>query len=329
MEQRQPFEGVELEPEPEQLIDPRLHHFTHPFITPYTQGPSWPSFIGQDSGFDYNDSRHIFKATVNSTVYSFYAWKSHKPDRYWFTDNFTYECDYQKRALIRRLEDEENNDVTWPTFSNVLLSVLHFISYASNNYKEDPTKKKRQYPIEQRYVLFSEIFAAFCSVEAQKEYFSRPLIGLYFDEEKRTYQVLSAPDLYVPWSSLQTFYNILVDALYFLIHVGLVEITQARFSLPTDTETFASLIFRETHYSEVVHEFRSLLYEYKDISNGNTSFCFRVQTEKFTHSPHHHLKALYLYLRFTLTPKEIEQLGWSENVPQTFSTTEPYRCPWR
>ena len=327
MEPRQPLEGVDLEPEPEQLIDPRLHHFTHPFLTPYTQGPHWPTFVGQDSGFDYNESRFIFKATVDSTVYSFYAWKKYKPDLYWLND-FAYECDYLKRFTIRRFEEEGINDVTWADFSKVLLSTLHFISYASNNYKEDPTQKKRKYPIEHRYVLFSEIFAAFCSVEAQKEYFSRPLIGLYFDDEKRTYQVLTAPDLYVPWSSFQTFYNILVEALSFLIHVGLIEITHARFSLPTDTETIASLIFRETHYSEVVHTFDSLLYEYKQISNGNTTFCFRVQTNKSTHRPHHHLRALHHYLQSSLTPREIEQLGWSNTVPQPFYLTEPYWCPW-
>ena len=318
MDLRQPEEEVDPQP---QLLETRPKHFIHPVIT------STQSFIGYGIGF-YND-RHIIYETpkIDSRRYSFFHWKNYSLDTYWEVD-FLKECRSAKAFALRTI-NESVEAVTWPQFATVLLNVLHFISYASNNYKADPIAKENYRNLDYRHVLFGELLAAFCPTDALEDYFNNALTGIAFEPESSTYRILTTTNLLVPCTVVHTYYDILVEAIRFLIHAGFITITEARLAPPIEQGAQYSLIFHHQEYAEVVHAFDRDRVNARTISDGNILYCFQVQTKYLRNVAPYHLKKLYLYIKGTVTKTEAENnFRWGSNVPTYFSIKDPYWCPY-
>ena len=299
----------------------RPYHFKHIPIVAVR------SFIGTGIDFDYDRTHTYTIPTVDSRRYSFFHWKTYERDTYWEVQ-FLKECESQK-DLSLRIINESSDSVTWPQFAAVLLSVLHFISYASNNYKADPIAKENYRNLDYRHVLFSELFAAFCPTDAQKDHFENALTGVAFDPVQFTYRVLTTTNLFVPCTVLHTYYYILVEALHFLIHTGFITVTEARLGPPIEQGAQHSLIFHHQEYADAVHIFDKERESYRTISNGNILYCFQVQTEWYREVPPKYLRKLYLFIKGTVTKTEAENnFRWGSTVPAYFDLKTAYWCPY-
>ena len=165
-----------------------------------------------------------------SPKFSFFTWKNYDKE-YYFISDFHKECEYAKNAAIRAIAYLDN-EIKWPQFARIVLSVGHFIALASNNYRSEPfahpfhSRKERNLP-ETRHVLFGELFVALCTSQIEDRRYAKLLTGLTYRPDIDRYTLRTAQHYSVPKSYLQTSFSILFEALSFLINIGLVEVSVA------------------------------------------------------------------------------------------------------
>lgn len=279
------------------------------------------------------EEREKFEKKWWKQHYNFYHWKGYTPG-YWDYEFASIEAPYHKARLLRNITDPEPG-LKWHSITPLILTVQHFIAFASNNYVKDPyQEKKKEKPTHYRHVLLSELFAALCPKQVKEKFLLPLLTGLYSNEERKTYKVLTTADVYVPCSTHYTYHHLLLEVLSFLINIGATEVYIGNLLPTSDAEAAYSLRIIEQSFERAVFQFqtevRAAIKNPRKASDGKSTYCFRVHTKEdpYRYCQFNRLRA---FLNHTLSRADANSTFLDEryNTPNTvLDPSKPYRNPF-
>lgn len=200
---------------------------------------------------------------------------------YWKTNKLAYFYTYFPiRFLVLRNEfDDKVKDTVglWTLFARVLITLLHFVALASNDYRVDylhrvfsPKYTTGSALADCRPVPFGEIFAVFGENRANPQY--RHL--LYGTTIVRGHPYTRDGRTCLPESILRTHSTVLILALSFLVELGVLHLDVGRYVPHWNQITEYAQTSTEVSYSDRVRLLRSLIDYYDGFSFEDSTFYF-------------------------------------------------------
>lgn len=189
---------------------------------------------------------------------------------YWKGNKLSYFYTYFpiRFLVIRKEFDEKVKEFVglWTLFARVLITVLHFVALASNDYQVDylrrvfsPKYKTGTNLVDCRLVPFGEIFAVFGENRASPIY--KSLLYGTVVAHGRSYTADGRTCL--PDSILRTHSTILILALAFLVELGLLHLEVGTYKTDSTGET-KPVCDEGISYSDRVRVLRSLVDTYSE-----------------------------------------------------------------